>query len=66
MNDESIEDVGTNWEFVTFTTGFFATRIIRCRKKNLIGTYTYKVQRKYPLFGWSDITVFNSEYNVGG
>jgi hypothetical protein len=66
MNTEAIEDIGTNWEFVTFTTGFYVTRIIRSREKNMVGTYNYRVQRKYPFFGWTHITTFSADRNVHG
>jgi hypothetical protein len=64
MNEEN-KDISTDWELATFTFGFiFNRRIIRYRKKNLVGTYIYKVQCKYPIFGWTDIIYFNTDYDV--
>ena len=60
------QDIGPNWEYVTCTIpfGIFPTRIIKCKTKNLINTFTYVVQKKYWFIGWVDIAFFSGE-NVG-
>ena len=53
-------DLSDNWEFVGLAHPSHLTRMIKCKTPNMIGTYNYRIQRKYWLIGWVTIAYFSA------